>query len=194
MRQRHTIVLLWLLATGLSLASPKIALVRVGDIYRALPASQTLESSIEAERAAILTNARADAYRSVLKELDELRQGIAKIPKDDRATRERAQQNFALKRQEALTLQREFVSYRQRKNDEINTRMVAEMEKILADIRAAATEVGNSLGYDWVLDSDGRTNTGLPFVLYSKDPSDITDNVLAALGGPVATVGEAESN
>jgi Skp family chaperone for outer membrane proteins len=193
-RQRHTIVLLWLLATGLSLASPKIALVRVGDIYRALPASQTLESSIEAERAAILTNARADAYRSVLKELDELRQGIAKIPKDDRATRERAQQNFALKRQEALTLQREFVSYRQRKNDEINTRMVAEMEKILADIRAAAMEVGNSLGYDWVLDSDGRTNTGLPFVLYSKDPSDITDNVLTALGGPVATVGEAESN
>lgn len=194
MRQRHTIVLLWLLATGLSFASPKIALVRVGDIYRALPASRTLESSTEAERAAILTNARADAYRSVLKELEELRRGIAKISRDDRATRERAQQNFALKRQEALTLQREFLSYRQRKNDEINTRMVAEMEKILADIHAAAMEVGESLGYDWVLDSDGRTNTGLPFVLYSKDPSDITDNVLAALGGPVATVEDAESN
>lgn len=184
MRQRHTIVLLWLLAAGLSFASPKIALVRVGDIYRALPASQTLESSIEAERAAILTNARADAYRSVLKELQELRQGIAKISKDDRATRERAQQNFALKRQEALTLQREFVSYRQRKHDEINTRMVAEMEKILADIQRKAAEIGRLRGYDWVLDADGQTNTGLSFVLYSKKPDDITADVLAALGVP----------
>ena len=194
MRQRHTIVLLWFLAAGLAFTSPKIALVRIGDVYRALPAAQTLESSVETERAGILTNARADAYRSVLKELESLRQGIAKIPDDDRATRERAQQNFALKRQEALTLQREFVSYRQRKNTEINTRMVAEMERILAGIRTKAAEVGESLGYDWVLDADGRTNTGLPFVLYSKDPSDITEDVLAALGGPVATVDDADSN
>lgn len=194
MRQRHTIVLLWFLAAGLAFASPKVALIRVGDIYRALPSAQTLESSVEAERAGILTNARADAYRSALKDLEALRRGIAKIPKDDRATRERAQQNFALKRQEALALQREFVSFRKRKNDEINTRMVAEMEKILAEIRVEASEVGESLGYDLVLDSDGRTNTGLPFVLYSKDPSDITEKVLGALGGPVATVDDADSN
>ncbi len=194
MRHRHFIALLWLVTAGVACASPKVALVRIGDIYRALPATRTLEAGVEADRAEILTNARAEAYRSVLKELDTLRQGIAKIPKDDRATLERAQQNYAMKRQEALTLHREFQNYRERKTDEINARMVAEMEKILAEIRAKATSVGEAQGYDWVLDGDGRTNTGLPFVLYSKQPNDITDAVLDALGGPVATIDDSDPN
>lgn len=194
MLRRQAIVILWWIAAGIAAAEPRIALVRVGEIYRALPATQSLQSGVEAERAEILRNARADAYRSVLKELEQLRQGIAKIPKDDRATLERAQQNYTLKRQEALTLQREFQSYRKRKTEEINTRMVAEMEKILAGIRNKATEIGGSKGYDLVLDADGRTNTGLPFVLYAKQPNDITADVLDALGGPVVTADDDDSN
>lgn len=194
MPHRRSIVLVWLFTAGLAIAAPKVALVKIGEIYRALPATKTLEANVEAERAEILTNARADAYRSVLKDLERLRAGIAKIPKDDRATLERAQQNYTLKRQEALTLHREFLTYRQRKTEEINTRMVAEMEKILEEIRVQAVAIGEAQGYDWVLDADGRTNTGLPFVLYSKEPHDITADVLGALGGPVATIDNADSN
>lgn len=193
MRRIQATLLLWLLATGFSVAAPKIAIVKIGEIYRSLPATKTLETEVERERAEILRNARADAYRSVLSELEALRQGIGKISKNDRATLERARQNYSLKRQEALTLQREFQNYRKRRTDEINARMVGEMEKILAEIRTKATEIGRSRGYDWVLDADGRTNTGLPFVLYSKDPSDITAEVLDALGGPMATTGDADS-
>ena len=178
----------WLAAAGVASAAPRIALVKVGEIYHALPAAKTLQASIDVERNGILTNARADAYRSVLKELEELRQGIAKIPKEDEAMLEQARRNFTMKRQEALTLQREFQEFQQRKTDEINSRMVAEMEKILAEIHAKAAEVGRSQGYDWVLDADGRTNTGVPFVLYSKAPNDITAAVLGALGGPAVTV------
>lgn len=184
----------WLATAGFAAAAPKIALVKVGEIYHALPASKTLQSSVDTERNEILSNARADAYRSVLKELEELRQGIGKIPKEDETMLEQARRNFTMKRQEALTLQREFQDFQQRKTDEINTRMVAEMEKILAEIHAKAIEIGRSRGYDWVLDADGRTNTGLPFVLYSKQPHDITADVLSALGGPAVTVDQADPN
>lgn len=186
MISRTALLLLWLALVGLVEASPKIALVRVGEIYRSLPETQALEASVETEKAGLLRDVRADAYRDVLAELKLLGEGLAKIPKNDTANIERAQQNYALKRQEALTLQREFSNFRKKRTDEINARMVAEMEHILTRIHQKAAEIAETRGFDWVLDADGRTNTGLPFVLYAKEPHDITQEVMTALGGTTA--------
>jgi hypothetical protein len=60
--------------------------------------------------------------------------------------------------------------------------MVSQMEESLAKIHATAVEVGKKHEADWILDSSGHSNTGVPFVLYAKTPLDLTSEVLAALG------------
>ena len=60
--------------------------------------------------------------------------------------------------------------------------MVAQMEESLAQIHAKAAEIGKKKGVDWVLDSSGQSNTGVPFILYAKSPLDLTSEVQSALG------------
>jgi Skp family chaperone for outer membrane proteins len=174
------------MATSVAMAAPKIAVVRVGDVYRELDRTKEMDAEIKAKRDAILQNPRLEAYRAAFKELEQLQAGLVKVGDHDRATRERLIQSFNLKRQEALTLKREYESYQSGETKKIDKEMVSRMETILAEIRAKAAELGQKNGYDWVMDISGKTNTGLPFVLYSKPSDDITTDVLSAMGQTIA--------
>ena len=65
--------------------------------------------------------------------------------------------------------------------------MVERMEASLGKIHETARALGESRGFDWVVDASGKTNTGLPLMLYAKDPPDLTDEVIAALTQPTET-------
>lgn len=175
------VILIGLATVGMATAAPKIALVRIGEIYLALPEAAALEASLETKRKEIPHDPRADALRSAMQELRELRESIKKIPRDDRTTMQQALQQYGLKRQETLTLRNEFEAFKESRTSEINSGRVEIMTRILAEIHRVATEVGKARGYDWVLDAEGRSNTGLPIVIYAKEPHDITAEVLASL-------------
>ena len=191
---RTALLVLCLLATSVAMAAPKIAVVRVGDVYRELDRTQEMNAAITAKRQAILKNERLEAYRSAFKELEQLQAGLIKVADHDQSTRERLMQNFNLKRQEALTLKREYEGYKVEETKRINKEMVTRMEAILADIRVQATELGKKGGYDWVMDISGKTNTGLPFVLYSKPSHDITLDLVTAMGETIADTGQSDDN
>ncbi|BCX48901.1 outermembrane chaperone Skp [Haloferula helveola] len=186
---RRTILIAWLALVGITWGETKVAMVQIGEVYRSLDSTKVLNAEIDSQRKAIYADARLTAYRNALKELEALQQQMAKhADSPDASLRQDIEQNFALKRQEALTLQREYEAFREKRTKEINTQLVARMKEILSEIQKAAAEVGQSKGYDWVLDSTGKTNTGSPFVLYSKNPQDITEDVIERLAKPMATV------
>lgn len=184
LRTAVTIILASLI--GVAAAGPKIAVVRVADIHRTLDSTRTQAEAIKAERAAIAGDARLRAYKSVLKELEQisakLKQALADTENPDASIRENLKREYSLKLQEATTIHREYENFRNDRIKEINAKMVAQMEKSLSNIHAKAAEIGKKKGVDWVLDSSGHSNTGVPFILYAKNPLDLTSEVLSALG------------
>ena len=175
--------LLALLATALTAtAAPRFALVRVKDIYTSLPSTANLQQEIKKEREAIMKDERADQLRKIIGELQTLQTQLSdKANPPDEATGRKLARDYEIKRQEAQTLQQEFESFKADKEKEINKRMVSGMRASLDRIVKTSNKIAKEKGYDSVFDSSGDTNTGVPFVLYSKGAPDLTDNVQAAL-------------
>jgi len=172
-----------LAATMLSAtAAPRIALIRVKDIYAGLPSTAALQQEIKQERAEIMKDQRAEELRRIIAELRDLQARLSDKanPLPEEASRKFAR-SYEIKRQEAQTLQKEFESFRAEREKEINRKMVAGMRASLNQIMETSGKISQEKGYDLVFDSSGNTNTGEPFVLYSKDSPDITDDVKAAL-------------
>jgi Skp family chaperone for outer membrane proteins len=180
---RPAAIALLLAATMLEAsASPRIALVRVTDIYAGLESTAKLEQQVKLERDAILSDERAANLRRVIDELKALQARLSdkNKPLDEEGARQLAR-TYELRRQEAQTLQREFEGFRAEREREINRKMVSGMRASLDRIHETARRVAGEHDCDLVLDSSGHTNTGAPFILYQKDTPDLTVAVKAAL-------------
>ncbi len=172
-----------LLASALTAAAaPRFALVRVKDIYTALPSTTNLQQEIKKERDEIMKDERAEQLRRILTELQTLQTQLAdKNNPLDEATGKKLARSYEIKRQEAQTLQQEFESFKAEKEKAINKKMVAGMRSSLDRIVKFSNKIAKEKGFDSVFDSSGNTNTGVPFVLYSKQAPDFTEDVQAAL-------------
>lgn len=163
-------------------ASPRFALVRVKDIYTELPATSALQAQIKKERDEIMKDQRAEQLRKIIGELQTLQAQLSdkSNPLDD-ATNRKLARTYEIKRQEAQTLQQEFESFKAEQEKAINLRMVAGMRATLNRIVQVSNQIARERGYDSVFDSSGNTNTGVPFVLFSKNAPDLTPDIQAAL-------------
>ena len=163
-------------------AEPIVAVVRVRDIYAALPATEDLQNKVKQEREAILRDPRAAELRRIIGELQNLQTKLSDKanPPDDASALKLARQ-YELTRQEAQTLQRDFENFRADREKDINRRMIAGMRQSLALIHETARKVAAEQGYQLVLDNSGNTNSGVPFVLYQKSAPDLTPAVIKAI-------------
>lgn len=176
-------------------AGPHIAVVRVREIYAAHPATVELQKQVKEERDAIMRDPRAAELRRMIAGLQDLQARLSdkKNPPDEAGARELARR-YELTRQEAQTLQRDFESFRAEREKDINRRMVAGMRATLALIHEASRRIAAEQGCDLVLDNSGNTNTGVPFLLYQKNPPDLTSAVVAALENAPANISPAPPN
>ena len=163
-------------------AAPRFALVRVKDIYTELPATSALQAQIKKERDEIMKDQRAEQLRKIIGELQTLQAQLSdkSNPLDD-ATNRKLARTYEIKRQEAQTLQQEFESFKAEQEKAINRKMVAGMRTTLNRIVQVSHQIAKERGYDSVFDSSGNTNTGVPFVLFSKNAPDLTPDIQAAL-------------
>jgi outer membrane protein len=172
-----------LLATALTAAAaPRFAVIRVKDIYTALPATIAIQQQIKDEQAAIMKDQRAEQLRKIIAELQSLQTQLSdkKSPLDE-ATNRKLARTYEIKRQEAQTLQQEFENFKAEQEKLINRKMVAGMRASLDRIAAVSQKISKERGYDAVFDSSGSTNTGVPFVLFNKNAPDLTADIQAAL-------------
>ena len=164
-----------LLATVLTAAAaPRFALVRVKDLYTSLPSTTALQQQIKSERDSIMRDQRAEQLRKIIGELQALQ----------------AQLSDKIKRQEAQTLQQEFENFKTEQEKLINRKMVEGMRASLDRIAKMSSQISKERGYDVVFDGSGDTNTGVPFILFSKDAPDLTADVQAALKDSESAAGK----
>ncbi len=163
-------------------AAPRFALVRVKDIYSGLPSTTTFQQQLKQERDDIMKDQRAEQLRKAIGGLQALQAQLA--DKDnplDEATHRQLSRTFEIKRQEAQTLQQDFESFKAEQEKAINRKLVTGMKATLNQIVAVSREIATQRGFDSVFDSSGNTNTGLPFVLFSKNATDLTADIQSAL-------------
>jgi Skp family chaperone for outer membrane proteins len=106
--------------------------------------------------------------------------------KIDLEARKKLEREYAVKTREAIALRADFESYDTDKNRQIDAEMVADRKQRLALIRQTAEKIAAEEGFDWILDSSGNTNTGVPLLLYAKSATDLTDRVVAVLNTPAS--------
>ncbi len=176
-------ILLTLLASLLTAAAaPRIALVRVREIYAGLASSAALQEQVKKEREEIMKNERAEQLRKALGELQAIQAQLSdKTKRPDPELSVRLARSYEIKRQEAQTLQKDFEGHKDEQEKLINRKMVTAMRESLDKITSTAQKIAKDKGYETVLDSSGDSNTGVPFVLYAKDATDYTAEVTAAL-------------
>lgn len=178
-----TAIAMTLLASVLTTsAAPRFAVVRIKDIYTGLPSTAALQQQIKKEHDEIMKDQRAEQLRKIIAELQTLQAQLSdKNTPLDEATNRKLARTYEIKRQEAQTLQQEFEGFKTEQEKQINRKMVEGMRASLDRIAKVAARISKERGYDSVFDSSGNTNTGVPFVLFSKDAPDLTGDIQAAL-------------
>jgi outer membrane protein len=181
-------VLALLLSIGLAAAKPpRVALLRVTDVHRQLETTARSNELLKARRDEIGKDPRLAKSNALFSELalryKQLTTGTNKI---DPEARKKLEREYAIMSREANALRADFEAFESAKEREINAEMVAGMKQRLQLIEETARKLAADEGYDWILDSSGHTNTGVPLVLYAKNADDLTDRVIAALSTPPA--------
>jgi outer membrane protein len=173
----------FLLAISVAAAQPpRIAVLRVHDVFKRLEASSKANDVLKAKLEEINKDPRLAAHERLVADLDLRRKQLAAADgKLDTAARRKLEREYVIKNREANALRADFENFHAARTREINAEMVAQVKERLLLIRETAEKIARAEGFDWLLDSSGNTNTGVPLLLYAKNANDITDRVTASL-------------
>ena len=171
----------------------KIATVDMQTLFKQYHRTNEAQKEINVERAKIQqnNNERLETIRSLVDELQGLRKQL-----DDPSISDKKKQdlfkNFQMKTQEGVALDRERREFLQRRNTALNEKMVQKMRGILEEIRKLVEDRAKSDDYDYVFDKSGLSTSQVPFLLYTKDATDITGGLLGQLNkdAPAPAPGE----
>ena len=89
--------------------------------------------------------------------------------------------DWQMQQQEGIALDRERREFLQRRTQSLNETMVQRMKGILEEIRKLVEEQAKTDDYDYVFDKSGLSTSQVPFLLYTKDATDITAGLLKDL-------------
>ena len=165
---------------------PRVAVLRVGDFVQQIEATLRTAELLKAKRDEINKDPRLASLKAMYSELQLRHNQLKSNAKIDLEARKKLEREYAVKTREAIALRADFESYDTDKNRQIDAEMVAGRKQRLALIRQTAEKIAVEEGFDWILDSSGNTNTGVPLLLYAKNATDLTDRVVAVLNTPAS--------
>jgi Skp family chaperone for outer membrane proteins len=163
-------------------AKIKIATVDMQELFKEYHRTTEAQEVINVERAGIQKDneGRLTRVRELETNLGNLKKQI-EDPSVNETKKQSLIQEFQVQQQEGIALERERREFIQRRNQALNEKMVQRMKIILDEIRKLVEEKAKSDNYDFVFDKSGTSTSQVPFILYSKDATDITANLLKDL-------------
>lgn len=172
------LALLVLAPAGLH-AQTRIAGVRVTDAFQACTQAKHALDAIEQRRKALADDPRHKEIDAMVAEIRKLQEKLA--PQNDPQVRDDAARQIEIKRGELESTGRLIEEDRVKAERQLNRELFEATREALDLIRQTAAKVGKERGFDLVVDSSGNSNTGLSFLLYSKELPDLTADVIALL-------------
>ena len=133
---------------------------------------------------------RAENYKKALEEINKLSQQLESptLSADGKTAKakERDEKIANIK-----TMEREIQEFRQTRENQLQQQAMRMRENIIKEIKDIITERVKSGAYDLVFDKSGQSMNGVEVLLYSKDSTDFTTDVITALNNkPVTTTTE----
>lgn len=125
-------------------------------------------------------NERLAGIRKLEEELQVLKKKIEDPTLGDNVKREKSRE-FQLKLDEAKAMDRERREFLGRRTRALELKKQASMQGILEEIRKRIVDHSKKEDFDFVLDKSGLSANQVPFLLYTKDATDITAALLTEL-------------
>ncbi|HEY1121634.1 MAG TPA: OmpH family outer membrane protein [Haloferula sp.] len=160
----------------------KIATVDMQQLFKEYHRTNEAQKEINVERARI--NKDNNDRLATIRELDTQLQSMRKQLEDPtiaQSKKETVFNDWNVKQQEGIALDRERREFLQRRNQLLNEKMVQRMKGILEEIRKLVEEKAKAEDYDYVFDKSGLSTSQVPFFLYTRDATDITAVLLKEL-------------
>ncbi len=170
---------------GTSLAQDaklKIATVDMQQLFKEYYRTEEAQQQVNVERARIQKelNERFARIQEIDEELKKLRK-MLDDPSINDSKKQEVHRDWQMKQQEGIALDRERREFQQRRTQALNETMVQRMKGILEEIRKLVEEQAKKEDYDYVFDKSGLSTSQVPFLLYTKDATDITPVLLVDL-------------
>jgi outer membrane protein len=159
-----------------------IATVDMQELFKQYYRTNEAQKQINVERARIQkdNNERLARIRELETTIASLRKQLEDPALND-SKKQSLYKDFQTQGQEANALDRERREFLQRRNQALNEKMVQRMKGILEEIRKLVEEKAKLDNYDYVFDKSGLSTSQVPFLLYTKDATDITAGLLKTL-------------
>ena len=159
-----------------------IATVDMQELFKQYYRTNDAQKQINVERARIQkeNNERLARIRELQTNHDKLRKQLEDPALND-SKKQTLFKEWQMQEQEGIALDRERREYLQRRNQALNEKMVQRMKGILEEIRKLVEEKAKVDNYDYVFDKSGLSTSQVPFLLYTKDATDITAGLLKDL-------------
>lgn len=163
-------------------AKLKIATVDMQELFKQYYRTAEAQKQINVERARIQkdNNERLARIRELETNLGNLKKQI-EDPAINDSKKQELFKDWQMQQQEGIALDRERREFLQRRNQALNEKMVQRMKGILEEIRKLVEEQAKSDDYDYVFDKSGLSTSQVPFLLYTKDATDVTAGLLKDL-------------
>jgi len=163
-------------------AKLKIATVDMQQLFKEYYKTNEAQQQINVERARIQkdNNEKLTAIRQIETDMGALKTQTEDPSLSDQK-KAQAYKDHQAKYQEGIQLDKERREYLSRKNQALNEKMVQRMRGILEEIRKLVEERAKSESFDYVFDKSGMSTSQVPFLLYTKDATDITAALLKDL-------------
>ena len=160
----------------------KIATVDMQELFKQYYRTNEAQKQINVERARIQkdNNERLARIRELETNLGNLKKQI-EDPAINDSKKQALFKDWQMQQQEGIALDRERREFLQRRNQALNEKMVQRMKGILEEIRKLVEEQAKTDNYDYVFDKSGLSTSQVPFLLYTKDATDITAGLLKDL-------------
>jgi outer membrane protein len=159
-----------------------IATVDMQELFKQYYRTNEAQKQVNVERARIQKDNNERLAR--IRELEESRGGLRKQLEDPSINDSKKQtlfKDWQMKQQEGIALERERQEFLERRNRALNEKVVQRMKGIFEEIRKLVEEQAKVDNYDYVFDKSGLSSSQVPFLLYTKDATDITAGLLKNL-------------
>lgn len=188
------LVLIGLMGNLVAGETLKIATVDMQLLFKDYHRTGIAQQQINVERARVQkqNNERLTRVRELDAQLQKFRKQLDDPSIADSRKRE-IYQEWQIMQNEGVALDRERKEFMQRRTQALNEKMVLRMKGILEEIRKLVEELAKKEDYDFVFDRSGLSTSQVPFLLYTKDATDITALLLESLNvnAPEKTESEA---
>lgn len=189
----HALLILLALFTAQTWAKPHIATIDSLKIAREYDAIKTELASFEKRKNTLENDPRKKTYDALATQIREQTEQIQKLDLKDE-NRPFLLKDLEKARSEFLDIRSRWGQFRSEKLREMTDDYVVKLEALNQKIIDRAREIAEQKEFDWLLETGGRTSTKLPVVLYLRESTDLTDEVLSILNQEYQAANSPEPN